>query len=129
MTPSEQTNFHSFVVSSFYQQGELQSYQPEAYQSITQLQYYFPRMAARAQLNEALGEILLAQQQYEKAALTFKTALYEYPLSERASLGLAKSLVAQEYYGGAIAVLSRYLKLDPAHEETQALLHETLSTD
>ncbi|MEM7796134.1 MAG: tetratricopeptide repeat protein [Cyanobacteria bacterium P01_C01_bin.118] len=126
LAPSDQDDFHSLVVSSFYQQGELQSYQPDAYQSITQLQYYLPSMAARAQVNETLGEILLAQQQYEKAALTFKTALYEYPLSARASLGLAKSLVAQEYYGGAIAVLNRYLKVDPEHAEAQALLEETL---
>ncbi|MEM9217113.1 MAG: tetratricopeptide repeat protein [Cyanobacteria bacterium P01_F01_bin.150] len=113
---SSAQNHQSVTVSAFYQHGDLQS--------LELLQEYWPRMAMRAEFNETLGEILLAQQQYQIAALTFKTALYEYPLSTRASLGLGQSLIAQEKYGGAIAVLNRYLKLDPENTEAQDLLQE-----
>ena len=107
-------NHQSVTVSSFYHHGDLQG--------IERFQEYWPRMAARAEFNETLGETLLAQQQYQTAVLTFKTALYEYPLSTRASLGLGQSLVAQEKYGGAIAVLNRYLQFDPENGEAQDLL-------
>lgn len=118
LSVSEQNN-QSFTVSSFYQGGNLQS--------IDTFEQSWPRMAARADLNETLGETLFAQQQYRQAALTVKNALYEFPISTRASLGLAKSLIAQNKYGGAIAVLHRYLKFNPENAEAQDLLNEALS--